>query len=167
MIIPEKINEFKRCKKKRVRKYSDYFADQSLSFYIQYLTYKPDYLLSDRCNESHSQKLYVMGGRGRVDIDDFDFKILKLIASNARIPFIGIAEQLNSTASTIKTRIKRLIKSGVIQGFRANINLEKIGVQYFKVDIYLKEYKQRDCIINYVKSNPYLISINVTTGLSH
>ena len=108
-----------------------------------------------------------MGGRERVDIDDFDFKILKLIASNARTPFIEIAEQLNSTASTIKTRIKRLIKSGVIQGFRANINLEKIGVQYFKVDIYLKEYKQRDCIINYVKSNPYLISINVTTGLSH
>ena len=55
----------------------------------------------------------------------------------------------------------------MIQGFRTNINFSKLGYQYFKVDIYLKEYRQRNHIISYIKSDPHLMSINITTGLSH
>jgi len=36
----------------------------------------------------------------------------------------------------------------------------------YKVDIYLKEYKQRINIINYIKKSPYLIYISTSTGIS-
>ena len=35
---------------------------------------------------------------------------------------------------------------------------------YTFVDLYLREYKQRHNILDYIKTSPYLFSINITTG---
>ena len=45
------------------------------------------------------------------------------------------------------------MNSGVIQGFRTDIDFSKLGYQFFKADIYLRDYKKRGNIINYVKTN--------------
>jgi hypothetical protein len=59
------------------------------------------------------------------------------------------------------------LKENVIQGFRTNIDISKLGYQYFAVDIYLKEYKQRKKLIDFIRFNPYLMCIDVNIGLSH
>ena len=55
-------------------------------------------------------------------LSKLDFQILKLIAPNARLPITEIAQKLDSTVTIINYRIKKLIRSGIIQGFRANID---------------------------------------------
>ena len=77
-----------------------------------------------------------------------------------------IAKRLNSTVTVINYRIKKLVKAGVIQGFRADIDFSKLGYKFFKADIHLKDYKMRGALINYIKTNPYLVRIDKSVGIS-
>ena len=108
-----------------------------------------------------------MGGSEKKEIDSKDLNILKIIASNARMPITEISKRTNMNSDTVAYHINKLIKDKIIQGFRTNIDFEKIGYQYFKVDVYLRDYKQRNKIINYIKNNPHLVAIDETTGVSH
>lgn len=159
-------NEFYNFWKEMLNNYGDYFQNQILSYYIKAHSFRPSYLLSDVYDKAEREKVVITGGGKKVDIDDLDFRILRLIAPNARISITEIARKLNKSIDVVKYRLKKLLKLDVIQGFRANIDTAKLGYQYFKVDIYLREYKQRKEIINYIKLNPHLMCINSTTGLS-
>jgi acyl CoA:acetate/3-ketoacid CoA transferase alpha subunit len=57
------------------------------------------------------------------------------------------------------------MKSGVIQAFRVGIDISKLGLKHFKVDILLKEHSQRKYIMSYIKSNP-LVFISTSAGVS-
>jgi len=88
------------------------------------------------------------------------------IVSDSRVPTIEIAKKLNSSTITIKNRIKKLMKSGVIQGFKISIDPFKIGYQFYKVDIELNEYQKIHQIINYIKNNPNLTIIGKSIGFA-
>ena len=149
-----------------LNRYGDYFQDQVLSFFITADSYRSTYLINKYKRESN--EIFDVTGCGEIKkINDLDFKILQLIASNARMPITEIAKKLNSTTAQIKYRIEKLIKMDIIQGFRVNINIIKFGYQWYKIDIQLREYKKRSKIIEYIKTNPYLLCVMTTTGLSH
>jgi len=155
------LNDFYSFWEETLKRYRDYFEDQKFSIYIQLLHYRYSYLLDEKVDRT---KFEITGGGKQVKIDDVDFKILKIIASNARIPTTEISKKLHVSTTVVKYRIKKLIKAGVIQGFRTNIDFEKLGYQFFKVDIDFKDYKKREAIVNYIKSNPYLIYIDKSAG---
>jgi Lrp/AsnC family leucine-responsive transcriptional regulator len=161
------VNDFYQCWQNMQNKYGYYFQEQTFTFFLKEKHFRPSYLLLDQYNSSDRLITEETGGGKPVDYDDFDFNILKLISSKARMPLIEIAEKLNSSVPKIKNRIKNLIKKDIIKGFRAEINLIKIGYNSFKVYIFLKEFKLRNQIINYIKMNPYLTCIDTTTGESH
>ena len=161
------INNFYSFWQQTLYRYGDYFQDQILSFYIKYITYKSSYLQNDNRNPGHAKLTDIMGGQKPIVLDPIDYTILKSLASQARTPLTQIAEQLGMSSDTINYHIRKLIQAGVIQSFRANIDYAKIGYQYFKADIYLKDYSARNKIIAYVTLDPHLISINETTGSSH
>lgn len=157
------LNDFYSFWEETLKRYRNYFQNQLFTIYIQLLHYRYSYLL----NEKHDrEKFEITGGGKKVEIDENDFRILKLISANARIPITEVAKKLNLTVTVINYRIKKLIKLGVIQGFRTNIDISKLGYQYFKVDIDLKDYKQIEEIINYIKFNPHLIYIDKSAGLA-
>jgi DNA-binding Lrp family transcriptional regulator len=161
------INKFYQFWQQILNKYGDYFQEQVLSFYIRYITYKFTYLISNQTTWSHRQYTDIMGGEPLKKIDEIDYKILTILAPQARIPLTEIAQQLNMSSDTINYRINKLQKANIIRGFRVNIDFEKLGYHYFKADIYLKDYQQRRKIIQFITTNPHLISINETTGSSH
>jgi len=161
------INQFYNIWNDTLKRYSDFFQDQVLSFYIKYITFKNSYLIYETKNNFHNQNVDMMGGGEQVKIDETDYNILKIISSNARMPLSEIAKKIKINPDTICYRLNKLKKNRIIQGFRVNIDYSKLGYQYFKTDIYLKDYIQRKKIINFIKTNPHLISINETTGVSH
>ena len=55
-------------------------------------------------------------------------------------------------------------QSAVIQGYRIALNANLIGYKDFRIDIDLKNYSQRDKIINYISKNPNLIYIFTSIG---
>ena len=50
------------------------------------------------------------------NLDSLDKKILKLIAEDARIPFLEVARSCNVSGDAIHQRIKKLSNMGVLKG---------------------------------------------------
>jgi len=61
-------------------------------------------------------------------MDQTDFSILEALQRNAREKKSVLARQMGIPATTLQERIRRLEKRGVIEGYRASINAEKLGL---------------------------------------
>ncbi len=147
--------------KKALEKYGDYFAQQEYSNYLGESIYKKSFLIDEKEDRT---KLILKRSGEKVDYDDVDFQILRLLTDNSRIPTIEIANKLNLTSKTIYERIKRLIKSGIILRFDIGIDWDKMGYHFFKIDFYLKEYSKINQIVKYIEKNPNLAYVNYTVG---
>jgi DNA-binding Lrp family transcriptional regulator len=151
--------------KNTLKKYRDYFQEKIFSFYFQLLHYRNSYLLDDY-EKSDREKYEIIGSGRKITIDELDFQILQTIASNARIPIIDIANELDSTVPTISYRLKKLVNLGIIQGFRVEMDISKLDYKQFKVDIDLKDYSKIDEVTKYITSNPHLYYITKSAGHS-
>jgi Lrp/AsnC family leucine-responsive transcriptional regulator len=60
-------------------------------------------------------------------IDEIDKKILNKLQENARISNAQIARELNLAPSGIHERIKRLERQGIIRGYHASLDAERMG----------------------------------------
>ncbi|MBH0099870.1 Lrp/AsnC family transcriptional regulator [Salinibacterium sp. NSLL150] len=61
------------------------------------------------------------------ELDPIDTKILALLSRDARISNAAVASTVGIAASTAHTRIKSLFDRGLITGFHAALNHEKLG----------------------------------------
>ena len=53
---------------------------------------------------------------GHHQLDALDYKILKLIASNSRIPFLEVARECGVSGAAIHQRVQKLTNLGVLKG---------------------------------------------------
>ena len=141
--------------------YGKYFANQIFSLYVQEHIYGYSFLLDEK---NVKTKIEMYEGKTNVDIDTLDFQILQAIAPNARMPLTKVAKTLNTTPEVVRYRIKRLIKLGVIRGFKVNIDFSKLGYRLYKVNIVLKEHDKIPYIIDYIKNDPHFICVDKTLG---
>lgn len=157
VMVVDNLPKFNFFWEKTMIKYRDYISKQTFSLYINENMYRYSFFFDENTTERFDRtKVEVFGGKKRVEIDDLDRKILKLITPNARMPTIEVATKLNSTAVTINKRIKRLMEIGVIKGFKVDVDFPKIGYQFFKADIILKEPEKHSSILKYIETNPNL-----------
>ncbi len=71
------------------------------------------------------------------DIDSIDAKLLAELAKNSSQSTKRLAEKIGMTRQTIASRVSRLEKNKVIEGFRAKIDYSKLGYSIFFV-LFLK-----------------------------
>ena len=160
------IFEFYQFWEETLNLYEDYFAKSIISVYIQAVSYKKTILLPEKLKGSKRKMYDTTCGGKTVEIDEVDYKLLNELAMNARIPLIELAEKLGCSSQNVNYRVKNLIKKDIIKAFRVGIDLSKFGLQIFKVNIYLKDHKQKKDIIKYLENTPYLECINVAVGWS-
>jgi Lrp/AsnC family leucine-responsive transcriptional regulator len=65
-----------------------------------------------------------------VDLDSFDMKILDAVAENGRISVTELANRIGLSKTPCNARLKRLVDDGYIQGFRAVIDPQKLGLDH-------------------------------------
>ncbi len=63
-----------------------------------------------------------------IKIDDYDRKIIAALQTNARLSNIEVARQVNLSHSSCSRRIARLEREGVIVGYRALTDRQKLGL---------------------------------------
>lgn len=90
-------------------------------------------------------------------MDKTDLKIIEILQKNGRISFKNLGNEVGLTSPAVSERIKRLEENGVILGYKAIINPEKINknIQAFihasiegsKVDKFLSYADSVDAII--------------------
>ncbi|MHA1977785.1 MAG: Lrp/AsnC family transcriptional regulator [Candidatus Hodarchaeales archaeon] len=61
-----------------------------------------------------------------VKLDDLDMKILRIIQDDCRNSLQEIADLVDSSVSTVHYRIKRLENEGIIKGYFASLDAEKL-----------------------------------------
>lgn len=64
---------------------------------------------------------------GKAPVDGTDQRILQYLSTNARISFQEIAHGLGVSRATVHERVKRMVQSGVIKGYRTEIDWVKLG----------------------------------------
>lgn len=66
-------------------------------------------------------------------LDRIDEKILKELEADGRLSIVDLATRVNLTNTPCSERVKRLEKSGYIQGYRAVLDMRKMGLGHLTV----------------------------------
>lgn len=69
-------------------------------------------------------------GDDKVELDMFDRKILGVLAQDGRITVTDLARRIGLSKTPCQARLRRLIDSGVILGFRAVVDSGKLGLNH-------------------------------------
>src|ERR1700678_1519918 len=62
------------------------------------------------------------------ELDRIAWKIVEELQQNARISWAELGRRVGLTTPAVAERVHRLEKLGVIRGFHADINLERLGM---------------------------------------
>ena len=73
-------------------------------------------------------------------LDNVDQKIIEELQKDCRIPIGQISKKIGIPTSTIQYRIKRLEKVGIIEGYQAQVNFEKMGKDYTTITFVRTKY---------------------------
>ncbi|MCC6288969.1 MAG: Lrp/AsnC family transcriptional regulator [Chitinophagaceae bacterium] len=77
--------------------------------------------------------------------DDIDKHILNLLQENAMLTIRDIADRLSLTTTPVHERIKKLEKEGVIIGYRAIIDAEKVDkAQVVLLNLRMEDYTPKN-----------------------
>ncbi len=131
------------------------------SYHLQMYIYRKEYLVKNKI--SISEPIYMIK-ESINDFDELDFKILRIISINSRMSTINIAKNVKSTVDVVRYRIKKMINNKIIEGFRPAIDISKLGYQMYKVELMLKDYTQKQKMIDYFGAHPNIMYAYETTN---
>lgn len=140
------------------KKFRKYFWNEKVHVFSKVWHFKRKYLLGEK---KYGEEEFV-GGNEIAEYDNLDMKILRLLSKNTKIPIIDMAEILKTPERTIAFRIKQLEQKKIILSYRSNINLEKIGYEYYKVNMILNDFDKYNEFLDFSKSHPNIIYIDRT-----
>lgn len=162
-ILVKSPNSFYAFYEQTLRLYRYYFKEIFFSQLYESFGYEQSLLL-DEMSTSH-QRAYEYRDTGEiVDVDAVDYQILNLLAKNTRMNSVEMANLINISTVTIHNRIKKLIKSRVLQRYSITMDINKLGLREFMVNLSLRDYTKKNQIIQYLSTNPFLWEIHKAIG---
>ncbi|NJM97566.1 MAG: Lrp/AsnC family transcriptional regulator [Phormidesmis sp. RL_2_1] len=98
-------------------------------------------------------------------LDELDGKILAALSQNGRIRWSALAEQFGVSAPAIADRVRRLEKSGVIEGYAAQLNAEALGLSLTAfVTVTLQHPSHRQGFLDYVRAHKNICTCHHIIG---
>ena len=162
-VLAQSIKEMNAFWKELLEKYTNQIEKRWLTIFTHVSYFPRTYLLE---KENNDKEFVFITEPQESDLDQTDLEILRLIATNARIPTIEIANKLSITPKTVSSRLQLLEKMSVIVGYRTLFDLEKLGYQYFKVHFNLHDVTQKreKTFRAFIKQHPNIIYDNEVLG---
>lgn len=98
-------------------------------------------------------------------LDKFDLKILTMLSSNARKPYLEIARSCNVSGAAIHQRIQKLYSMGVIKGSMTLINPSAIDYETCAyVGVFLNDSTKFNQVVEHLRETPEVVECYFTTG---
>ena len=158
MFWAKNIYEFAEFWQKFIEKFRQYFYENYIGIWTRLHHYRRAYLLNLKKDISKTE---IMGGSKEIaKLDNTDWKILNLLAPNARISLTEMAGKLNLSERAIAYRIKQLEQKQIILGYGALLDIAKLGYDYFKVDIKLRDAKEIKELMEIARENPNIVYVD-------
>ncbi|MDD5254339.1 MAG: AsnC family transcriptional regulator [Candidatus Nanoarchaeia archaeon] len=76
-------------------------------------------------------------------LDEIDKKILKELSTNSRISIVNLVKKTKLTRDIISYRLRKLAKENIIIKFGCELNLQNIGVKYYKLMVRTKNFNDK------------------------
>lgn len=130
---------------------------KAFSIMVESHVFNRDYLIKKK--SFPKEKKISMKESKMTNVDDTDIKILKILSTNSRASIIDLANELSISPRIVQYRIKKLRKKEIITGFKIALNYERIGIQFYKVFLYLNNYnkKEKEILEQYLSQHPNVI----------
>jgi Lrp/AsnC family transcriptional regulator for asnA, asnC and gidA len=97
-------------------------------------------------------------------IDDLDLKILGELSKDASISVPQLSKKININSSVVYSRIKRLVKRGLIKRFTIIINDEALGFNVKALTGITMDSKLRDNVLDELFKIPEVREVAEVTG---
>ncbi|MBQ4352424.1 MAG: Lrp/AsnC family transcriptional regulator [Prevotella sp.] len=98
-------------------------------------------------------------------LDALDKKILRMIAEDARVPFLEVARACDVSGAAIHQRIQKLTRLGVLKGSQFVIDPEKIGYETCAyIGLNLRNPETFDKAVEELMNIPEVVECHYTTG---
>ncbi|CAB49061.1 MULTISPECIES: Lrp/AsnC family transcriptional regulator [Pyrococcus] len=100
----------------------------------------------------------------KVQLDEIDRAILRLLQEDGRMSYSEISRRINVPESTVRARVNRLIREGVIRKFAALINPFKAGyeiVAFIAIDAEPAKVRQ---VVEELAKLPEVDVLGIVTG---
>lgn len=149
-LYAQSISEFNSLKNKIFTDFKDIIITRDVGVLVQVRNYPVRFLVPEL--QGHPQPITYAGELVFNALDELDKKILSILSYQARIPLVQLAKKCQSTVDIIRNRMRKLERKGIIERYRAVINYNKLGYEYFKAFIYfdnLSELAERK-LVQYV-----------------
>ena len=154
------IYDFYSTWEKILKKYLKYISEYKVSVYSPIYHYSKSYLIG---KPDHSE-IRILGGKEKAKFDTKDLKVLVKLSKDARASLLDIANGMKMTPEAVAHRIKELEKKGIIQGYRAMIDVNKMGYEFYKAEIRLSDYERLSAILEHCHSHPNIYQVDKTIG---
>ena len=154
----QKFHDFIKRFKAKYRKNIDMLETFT---YLKTYHFQRDYLDEDK---KSSREIITTGEAKPVKVDNIDKKILRSLAYDARKPVLTISEEIKVPVRTVANRLKLLEKKKVIAGYSLNLNLSKIGREYFKLNIIGNQNIDYSSLIDFATQLDSSIYVDETIG---
>ncbi|MFK7793337.1 MAG: Lrp/AsnC family transcriptional regulator [Devosiaceae bacterium] len=77
-------------------------------------------------------------------LDQIDRSILRILSSQARISMMELGQRVGLSKTPVTARVKRLERTGLITGYRAELSAEKLGLDHIAfVQINLSDTREK------------------------
>jgi Lrp/AsnC family transcriptional regulator for asnA, asnC and gidA len=98
-------------------------------------------------------------------IDGIDKKIIRSLIKDARIPILSIARDVGISGAAIHQRLRKLEKSGLIDGYHMKINSKYLGYNTIAfVGVFLDSTSQLVSVIKKLKAISEIVECHYIAG---
>jgi Lrp/AsnC family transcriptional regulator for asnA, asnC and gidA len=99
-----------------------------------------------------------------MSFDMLDLRIIQVLNKDARMPFKAIAEELNVSDATVRNRVRKMLKEGVIKRFNVLLDYHKLGriIKAF-IGLRVQPPKLKE-VVGHLIDNPDVQVLYRTTG---
>jgi len=154
--------EFAEKKAELLGKFGQHIARLDEAVYVSFYLYPRTYLEQKIRDRAEGQMILCRGEKA--EVDELDWKILGLIANDARLSSVEAAQKTGTTPATVLNRMRAMEQKGVIRQYRAMIDLEKLGYYWYKVEFTLRDYSVKQKMLEFFRHHPNIIYAYETVG---
>lgn len=150
--------------KKFNEKFGKYIKETQKVIHIGSHHYYRGYLLDK--DTPREAEPFLGGQEKTIDINKNGLQLLNMLRNNARINSVNLSEELKTNLDSTRYKIKKLTESKIIQGTWLDINSERMGLNFYKVLLKLKNLNQtteRD-MLDFLNNHKNVIRANNVFG---
>ncbi len=97
-------------------------------------------------------------------LDEMDFSILSCLQEDGRMSFTVIAERLNVSVGTIRTRLNKLIEDGTVN-IIGRVNPDKVGFRsYAHIAVFVRPATLKEMVAQTISRLPEVSFLAMTSG---